>query len=166
MEIHEPPSDRLRPLLEIGHQCFNEGRTPGELELELALHHGCSAHTLDEVMPHFRVLHRDRTLRNGTYLSWWRQIKNDPLYTGAPGVLLLLLTVPATLWLAYRFATGMGFSEYSGLDIKFLAFAVSCLGIGVSWALGFPLFLLTRAYWKRRAARVRQWLAAAGILQA
>lgn len=155
----KPPPARLRPLLNISYQLFDEGYTPGEIELELALHHGCNAQNLAEVVPPFRVLHRDRTLQNGTYLSWWRQIKEDPLYTGAAGVSLLLITVPTTLWLAYKIQAGLGFSNHRGKATEVLAFAVACLGAGVSWVLGFPLFLLTRAHWQQRAAQVRRWLA-------
>jgi hypothetical protein len=157
-----PPllKNNLQSVLKFGQSAILAGMTPVQVETELLRNRRTNFKIVDQAMGDFHTFYTEKIYNRG-YSIWLEGMIADPLGGGLSRLLMIGMLVPLTFFAVFSFSSqaGDGILEWIITAVLFYpiltVLVVVVFGLPTVALLGFPVYLMTRLYWRMRANSAR-----------
>lgn len=140
-----------RAVFDYGKRAIREGRSLGEIEIDLRTQGGVDEYLVERTLPLIVAYANATKLGRMSYRSWIKGMSNDLYAGGSAGVWLAAIMIPVCLVASMWPVLAMGLTDDSA---KFLAPLFAMLCFPAAWVGGWPIFHASRLYWRWRLRRL------------
>lgn len=140
-----------RAVFDFGKQALAEGHSLGEIERQLISEYEASRYLVDRALPLLAAYSNAQILGQMSYRTWISRLSKDLFSAGTAGAWLAAFMIPAGLILSYWVVSLVGLEE---APRSLLAPILAVLCVPMAWIAGWPVFVISRMYWRLQVRRI------------